>query len=102
MKINFDINNFIEDFKSSCHKVQKKTFNKGEVITSYIQKRNQFCILISGNADLVRYDYNGDRTIVEHFAKNDIFGDLKDIYIMPKCNDYLILIDNGIFIYEQK
>ena len=76
MKINFDINNFIEDFKSSCHKVQKKTFNKGEVITSYIQKRNQFCILISGNADLVRYDYNGDRTIVEHFAKNDIFGEV--------------------------
>ena len=76
MIINFDINDFIETFKNSCHKVQKKTFSKGEVITSYIQKRNQFCILISGNADLVRYDYNGDRTIVEHFSKNDIFGEV--------------------------
>ena len=31
---------------------------KNEVITSYIAKRNQFCILIEGNADLVRYDLN--------------------------------------------
>jgi len=36
------------------------------------------------------------------FKKDEIIGNLKDIYIMPKCNDYLILIDNGIFIYEQK
>ena len=32
--------------------------------------------LISGNADLVRYDFNGNRTIVEHFSKNDIFGEV--------------------------
>ena len=89
MKINFDINDFIETFKNSCHKMQMKTFNKGEVITSYIQKRNQFCILITGNADLVRYDYNGDRTIVEHFSKNDIFGEVFYKYdeIHTKCRN---------------
>ena len=76
MSVNFDINNFITDFDHSCHKVQKKTFDKGEVITSYIQKRNQFCILVSGNADLVRYDLNGNRSIIEHFSKNDIFGEV--------------------------
>lgn len=72
----FNINDFIKDFESSCHKVQQKTFDKNEVITSYIRKRNQFCILISGNADLVRYDLNGNRTIVEHFSENDIFGEV--------------------------
>lgn len=73
MDINFNIENFINNFESSCHRIQKKSFSKNEVITSYIKKRNQFCILINGNADLVRYDLNGNRTIVEHFSKNDVF-----------------------------
>ena len=35
------------------------------------------------------------------FKNDEIFGDLKDIYIMPKCKTYMILIDNGIFLYDQ-
>ena len=42
----FDMNKFINDFL------------KGEVITTYLVNRNQLCILISGTADLVRYDIN--------------------------------------------
>ena len=34
--------------------------------------------------------------------KSEIFGDLKNIYIMKECNNYLILADNGIFIYDQE
>lgn len=76
MNISFDIDEFVKEFETSCQKVQKKTFLKNEIITSYIEKRNQFCILVDGNADLVRYDLNGNRTIVEHFSKNDIFGEV--------------------------
>ena len=76
MDINFNIEELIDKFEKSCHRVQKKTFSKNEIITSYIKKRNQFCILTSGNADLVRYDLNGNRTIVEHFSKNDVFGEV--------------------------
>ena len=64
MHINFDINNFIKDFSSNCSKVQIKSFSKSEVITTYIQKRNQFSILVEGSADLVRYDYKGNKTKV--------------------------------------
>ena len=88
MSINFDINNFINDFEHSCHKVQQKSFNKGEIITSYIQKRNQFCILISGNADLVRYDLNGNRSIIEHFSNNDVFGEV--FYTITTNNELLV------------
>ena len=62
--------------KIAVTKCKKKTFEKNEVITSYIQKREQFCILISGNADLVRYDLNGNKTIIDHFSDNDIFGEV--------------------------
>lgn len=84
----FNIDKFIENFKNSCHKVQKKTFSKNETITSYIQKRNQLCILVDGTADLVRYDLNGDKTIVEHFSKHDIFGEV--FYSITTNNELLV------------
>ncbi len=80
--------NFILEFQKNCSRVQKKTFVKNEIITSYIQKRNQLCILISGSANLVRYDLNGNRTIVEHFSKNDIFGEV--FYIITTNNELLV------------
>ena len=88
MNINFNIDNFIQDFQCKCNKVTKKTFNKNELITSYIKNRNQFCILISGHADLVRYDSNGNRTIIEHFSKNDIFGEV--FYSVTTNNELLV------------
>lgn len=88
MNINFDIDTFIRNFESSCHKCQKKTFEKNQVITTYIEKRNQLCILLSGDADLVRYDLNGNRTIVEHFSKNAIFGEV--FYTITTNNELLV------------
>ena len=88
MNFSFNVTEFISDFKNCCNKVQKKSFSKNEVITSYIRKRNQFCILISGNADLVRYDLNGNRTIIEHFTNNDIFGEV--FYSITTNNELLV------------
>ena len=88
MNFSFNVTEFISDFNNCCNKVQKKSFSKNEVITSYIRKRNQFCILISGNADLVRYDLNGNRTIIEHFTNNDIFGEV--FYIISTNNELLV------------
>lgn len=88
MRINFNVEEFISSFSCNCNKVQKKSFSKGEIITSYIQKRNQLCILLSGNADLVRYDLNGNRTIVEHFSKNALFGEV--FYKVTTNNELLV------------
>ena len=88
MNLSFDVGEFIKEFENSCNKVQKKTFEKNEVITSYIQKRNQFCILISGNADLVRYDLNGNRTIIDHFTNTDVFGEV--FYDVTTNNELLV------------
>lgn len=73
---NNELTQFIKDFSCSCTKVQAKTFDKAETITTFLVNRNQFCILISGSADLVRYDYNGNRIVVEHFSKNSVFGEI--------------------------
>lgn len=89
MNLNLDINQFISDFSSCCSKIQIKEFhNKDEIITTYIQKRNQICILLKGNADLVRYEFNGNKTIIEHFSSNDIFGEL--FYTISTNNELFV------------
>ena len=88
MNLDFDINQFIEDFSHNCTKVQIKNFQKGEVITNYIQKRNQFCMLISGSADLVRYDLNGNKTIVERISEGQAFGEI--FYTINTNNEFFV------------
>lgn len=68
----FDLINTLEQ---GCSKVQKKHFNKNEIITTYIQKRNQICIMLDGKADLIRFDLNGNQDIVDKFNTSDIFGE---------------------------
>lgn len=75
MDTNFDKKIFIENFKNNCNRVQTKKFIKGETVTTYIEKRNQICIVLSGEVDLLRYDFNGNKTIIGHFVDNDIFGE---------------------------
>ncbi len=103
MNANFNVDKFYHTFSRTCNKVQKKTFSKNQVITTYIQKRNQLCILLNGKADLVRYDLNGNRTIVEHFSKNALFGEV--FYHVTTNNELLVEAKSSctvlFYIYEQ-
>ena len=92
MILDFDIDNFIETLEKKCTKITKKTFLKNDIITNYIQKRNQLCILIEGNADLVRYDVNGNKSIIEHFSKHDVFGE----------TFYSVSMNNELFVVAKK
>ena len=85
MATKIDMDKFVLDFSKNCDKVTKKSFLKNQTITTYIKNRNQVYILTKGSADLVRYDLNGYRTIIEHFSKNDIFGDI--FYIITTNNE---------------
>ena len=67
---------FFDEFCQNCKKVITKKFVKSEIITTYIAKRQQLCLLKSGEADLIRYDFNGNKTIVEHYMANNIFGEI--------------------------
>ena len=92
MNFQTDISKFIESADKNCIKIQRKDFKKDEIITTYIGKRNQICILISGTADLVRYDSNGNKSIVQRFSSNDIFGEFF----------YTVAINNELFVKARK
>ena len=70
-----DISEIVESISNNCSKIQKKTFVKGSIISTYMEKRKQICILKSGRADLIRYNLNGTKDILDKFSKNDIFGE---------------------------
>lgn len=76
MDNSFNIEKFIQEFEKGCSKVQKKMFNKGETIINYSDNHKQICILISGTANLVKYDYNGNKFVTERFFVNSVFGDI--------------------------
>ena len=89
MDTNFDKKNFIKIFKHDCNRVQTKKFIKGETVTTYIEKRNQICIVLSGEVDLIRYDFNGNKTIIGHFVDDDIFG---EVFFPANTNNVLFAI----------
>ena len=76
MNTEFEIFNFFDKLKIKCCKVTTRSFHRGETVTTYIEKRNQMCIMLHGEADLIRYDFNGNKTIIGSFSTNDIFGEV--------------------------
>ena len=76
MNTEFEIFNFFDKLKIKCCKVTTRSFHRGETVTTYIEKRNQMCIMLHGEADLIIYDFNGNKTIIGSFSTNDIFGEV--------------------------
>ena len=63
MKRNFDVNNFITKLQQNCKLSIVKEFEADEIITTFLLRRNQFCILIEGEAQLITYDKEGNKKI---------------------------------------
>lgn len=96
MDTNFDKKIFIKNFRENCNKIQIKKISKGETVTSYIEKRNQICIIINGEVDLIRYDVNGNKTIIGRFNENDVFG---EVFYPANTNNELFAVAKKILKY---
>lgn len=75
MKKNFDTLKFADELNRRCALSNLKKFKKNEVITTYLLKRNQICILLNGVAYLVKYLPSGERRILSLIKKGDVFGE---------------------------
>ncbi len=103
METDTELLNFFDILDSKCYKVTKRSFTKGQTVTTYIEKRNQMCILYKGEADLIRYDFNGNKTIIGHFSNNDIFGEVlypantnNELFVQAKtdCEVFFFIYDD--------
>lgn len=75
MRKDFNIDKFINKLANSCKHIDIKEFEANEVITTFLVNRNQFCVLLEGNAQLVTYDDNGNKKILYFYQANDVFGE---------------------------
>ena len=107
--MDFDICNFVNSISTNCTKIAKKTFKKGETVTTYTEKRNQLCILTTGEAELIRYDYNGNKTIISQFSNNSIFGEAfyptnteNELFVLAKTNCTVLFFSYNIIFQKCK
>lgn len=97
-----DVSELAQNIADNCVKVQRKVFPSGSIITTYMEKRKQICILLSGKADLIRYDLKGNKDIIEQFNQNDIFGEV--FHNVNTNNELFVLATKEckvlIFLYD--
>lgn len=93
MRKSFNIQDFAKDLATHCSQTQIRKFKKDEVITTYLINRNQICILLSGEAYLVRYDSKGFKNIIDCFKTDDVFGEAfyrihtnRELFVLAKTD----------------
>lgn len=59
----------------TCFNAETRKFRAGSNIAESIRSGGKIGIILSGSADVVRYDINGVRTIIESLGEHGIFGD---------------------------
>lgn len=82
-----DIIKFEESVKK-CKNIRTKKYKKGELITTYIANRTQIGIILEGSADLIRYDIDGNKNIIERFNQGDVYGEI--FHIKERTNGLII------------
>ncbi len=70
-----DINKMLK-----CFEAKTRTYKKDSTIVNYIGNTSMIGIILKGKAELIRYDYLGNRTIIEILKENDIFGEVFSNY----------------------
>ncbi len=64
------------DAMMHCFKAKRKKYSCGDTIVMYANEFEQIGILLYGEAELVRYEEDGTRTILERYDPDHIFGKL--------------------------
>ncbi len=77
---------------------KKLSFKKDRTIVTNIINVKMIGILLNGTANMERYDYNGNRSIIEKLKENSIFGEVfsrlgSDISVVATSNCEVLFIE---------
>ncbi len=72
-----------------CFGAKQKKFSSGSSLSTRRYNEPLLGVILSGEADLVRYDYDGYRNILEHLDAGDVFG---DIFMRTEGADELAIV----------
>lgn len=85
----------------SCFHSEEKIFSSGETIYHFSSQKPVIGILLHGNASVLRYEFNGSRTILEKLEPNSVFGEIlafhseeyEAIHLQCDTNCKVLMID---------
>lgn len=90
----------LEDVKKMLNCFQAKTlhFKKEMTILSNFANATQVGIIESGEVEIIRYNYNGTRTILETLSEGEIFGSFsatpsEELYVIATKESDIIIFD---------
>lgn len=92
----------------NCLQCRQVSYKKERTIVSNLINTKMVCIVINGTVDLIRYDYNGNRTILEELHENDVFGEIfsanlsNEISVMAKTDCEIMFLDYQCIITRCK
>lgn len=79
-------------------KYKNKAYNKGDTITTFIEKREQICLLLEGEVDLIRYDSSGQKIIIHSFEKGQIFGEF--FHVINSNNELFVVAKTDCLLFS--
>ena len=89
-----------EDVKRmlTCFQANTLHFKKETTILSNMANTTKIGIIIEGSARIIRYNYNGSRTIIENLNEGDAFGSfsassLEELYVISTTDSEIIMFD---------
>ncbi len=62
-----------------CFRGREQSFPAASVIADYTENGHEMGILLSGRAEVIRIDSEGERTILEHLSEGELFGRMLSI-----------------------
>lgn len=78
----------------ACFRMRRCQFHPGQSICTYGENAGEVGVLIEGEAELVRLDYAGNRTILERLESGGVFGEA--LAFTPILGDCVEVVSGGI------
>jgi len=69
----FKINELELNKLFKCLNAIKLSFKKGATIINNLSNTNTLCIITSGKANVIRIDYDGNKSLIDTLEENDVF-----------------------------
>lgn len=88
-----------------CFDAKKILYKKDRTIISNVLNTNMIGVILSGNANMIRYDYNGNRTIIEKLEEDSVFGEVfsylgSDISVIATTDCEVLFFDYSHLVHR--
>lgn len=82
----------------TCFQANTLHFKKETTILSNVTNTRQVGVIISGGANIIRYNFDGSRTIMETLSSGDAFGEFsasngEELYVISSEESDIVLFD---------